>query len=336
MHKRSLAVDALGADAASGPVDDHRAAPLGPGRAVLAFDVGGTDIKAAVVDGDGVVGPVLRVPTPVKGERTADAVVDRVAELADAFRASRPEVRPVAAGLLVPGHVLDERGVGVHSENLGWRDYPFRDRAEAALGLPVAVGHDVRGAGEAEYRLGAAAGFADVVVMTIGTGIAGAIFLGGRMYTGGGLAGEMGHSKVADAPRCGCGATGCLEAIASAASIARRYSELTGQVVAGAKEVVDRAAGGDVQARAVWESALDALALDLSHTIALLAPEAIVLGGGLSQAGPALLRPLETRLDALLTFHRRPVLLTAGLGDDAGVIGAALRARDLADVVGVA
>ena len=86
---------------------------------------------------------------------------------------------------------------------------------------------------------------------------------------------------------------------------------------------------GDADAQLIWESALDALALDLSHTVALLAPEAIVIGGGLSQAGPALFEPLTARLDALLTFQRRPLLLPASIGEDAGVIGAALRARDL-------
>jgi glucokinase len=93
--------------------------------------------------------------------------------------------------------------------------------------------------------------------------------------------------------------------------------------------VLERAEAGDPVARAVWDSATDALALDLSHTVALLAPEAIVIGGGLAQAGPALFGPLEEKLDRILTFQRRPVLLPASVGENAGVIGAALRARDL-------
>jgi glucokinase len=304
---------------------------LGAGSAVLAFDVGGTDMKAALVDDVGRIRDVVRSPTPLERERTADAVITRVGELARGLLTKNPDVHPKAAGLLVPGHVDDEGGVGVLSENLGWTDYPFRDRARATLGVPVSFGHDVRGAGEAEYRLGAAAPFRDVVVMAIGTGIAGAIFIQGTLYTGHGMAGEMGHSKVADGPQCACGGRGCLEAVASAGAIARRYTQATGQVVLGAKDVLDRADHGDVPARAVWESALDALALDLSHTVALLAPEAIVIGGGLSQAGAALFEPLERRLDAILTFHRRPKLLRASIGENAGVIGAALLARDLVD-----
>lgn len=296
---------------------------------MLAFDVGGTDMKAALVDDLGGIRQIVRVPTPLDGQRTADAVVAQVGEFARRFRESHPDVRPEVAGLLVPGHVDEETGVGVCSENLGWRNYPFRDRAEAALGVPVSFGHDVRGAAEAERRLGAAAPFRDVVVMTIGTGIAGAIFVQGTLYTGGGMAGEMGHSKVADGPKCACGGRGCLEAVASAGAIARRYTQATGEVVSGAKDVLNRAALGDVYAREIWESALDALALDLSHTVALLAPEAIVIGGGLSQAGTALFQPLERRLDAILTSHRRPKLLCANIGENAGVIGAALCARDL-------
>lgn len=306
-----------------------RSAPLGAGRAVLAFDVGGTDMKAALIDDAGRIVALERLATPHDGDRTAEAVVAAVAELSARFRAEHQDVRPQALGLLVPGHVDDEAGVGVFSENLGWHDFPFRASVEEAVGLPVTFSHDVRGAGEAEHRIGAAAPFRDVVVMAIGTGIAGAIFVDGRLHTGGGMAGEMGHSRVADGPECACGSRGCLEAVASAAAIARRYTALSGVAVPGAKEVLELAAAGDAHAQAVWESALDALALDLSHTVALLAPEAIVIGGGLAQAGPALFEPLAARLDAILTFQRRPVLLPASIGENAGVIGAALRARDL-------
>ena len=311
------------------PTSSAGAVPLGAGPAVLAFDVGGTDMKAALVDDTGRIVALRRRPTPHDGDRTADAVVEAVGDVARGFRRDHPEVRPRAAGLLVPGHVNDAAGVGVFSENLGWRDFPFRSRAHEEIGIPVSFSHDVRGAGEAEHRLGAAAPFDDVVVMVIGTGIAGAVFVGGRLLTAGGMAGEMGHSRVADGPLCACGGMGCLEAIASAAAIARHYTARTGTPVAGAKDVLERAQAGDADAAAIWENALDALALDLSHTVALLAPQAIVIGGGLSQAGPALFEPLTRKLDAILTFHRRPLLLPASIGEDAGVIGAALRAREL-------
>ena len=302
---------------------------LGAGSAVLAFDVGGTDTKAALIDDAGRVRDLVRVTTPVRKQGTEDAVLEQITALAAGFRDRHPSVSPQAAGLLVPGYVDDASGIGIFSENLNWTNVPFRDRASALLGMPVAFSHDVRGAGGAEYRLGAAAPFRNVVVMAIGTGIAGAIFIEGKIYPGGGLAGEMGHSVVADGPECACGGRGCLEAVASAGAIARRYNALAGASVPGAKEVLELALSGDADAIGIWESALDALALDLSHTVALLAPEAIVLGGGLANAGERLFAPLRQRLDAILTFHRRPALLAASIGENAGVIGAALKARDL-------
>jgi glucokinase len=303
-------------------------ASLGAGAAVLAFDVGGTDMKAALLDDEGRLREILRVPTPLAGERTGERVVETVGRLSRELGSRHPDVHSAAAGLLVPGNVDDVRGIGVFAENLGWQDFPFRAAAEAELGMPVGFGHDVRGAGEAEHRLGAARGFDDVLVVTIGTGIAAAVFIGGRLYTGGGLAGEIGHDRVAEGPMCACGGRGCLEAVASAAAIARRYTARTGRSVAGAKEVLELGRRGDANASAVWDSAVDALALGFSHVVALLAPQAIVIGGGLSGAGEELLQPLRERLDGILTFHRRPQLITASIGADAGLYGAALTARD--------
>ncbi|WP_235565472.1 ROK family protein [Microbacterium sp. Root166] len=301
---------------------------LGAGEVVLAFDVGGTDTKSALVDADGVVRGLRRTPTPLDGPRSAESVVAHVAELGDALRSAHPGTTPVAAGLLVPGIVDAERGIGVYTSNLGWRDEPIRDLASAALDLPVAFHHDVTAASWAEHRLGAARAFDDVVVLIIGTGIAGSLILGGRPHLGGGYAGEIGHSPVAEEPPCVCGGRGCLEAIASTGAIARRYSERAGVTVSGAREVLERAAAGDAEADAVWNSALDALAFSLAQITATVAPGAIVIGGGLSRAGDALFVPLSERLDARLSFHRRPPLLPAQLGDDAGLLGAALIARE--------
>lgn len=301
---------------------------LGPGPAVVAVDVGGTDTKAALIDAAGTVRAVRRLATPRDGARTAGRVLDAVADQSAALAADHA-VDPQALGLIVPGIVDDATGTAIFSENLGWRDVPFRDLARERLGLPVFLGHDVAVAGEAELRLGAAAGYRDVLVVTVGTGVAAAVFVDGRPHRGGGLAGEIGHARVAESPPCVCGGRGCLEAVASAAAIARRYRERSGVAVDGSRDVLRRASDGDPVAAAVWDEALDALALGLSHATALLAPEAIVIGGGLSHAGDALLGPLADRLDGLLSYHRRPDLVRARLGGDAGVLGAALRARDL-------
>ncbi|MGE3193095.1 MAG: ROK family protein [Microbacteriaceae bacterium] len=306
-----------------------RALSLGPGPAVLAFDVGGTDIKSALVDSAGSFSQVRRTPT-TRGVDAARAITASLAELASPLVAAAAS--PVAAaGVSVPGLVDEAAGIGVLSANLGWRDAPIRDLATRALGLPVAFGHDVRAAGVAEQAFGAARDARSAVVVVIGTGIAGAIILDGRPYAGQGFAGEIGHSlAVPDGELCPCGARGCLETVASAHSIARRYTAETGEQVRGAREVLVAALGGDAAAARIWDSAVDALAQSLARLVALLAPEVIVIGGGLSGAGDALFRPLGTRLDELLSFHARPRLVRAELGDDAGLLGTAIAARRLA------
>ncbi|GAA1786318.1 ROK family protein [Agromyces lapidis] len=305
--------------------------PLGPGAAVLAFDVGGTDTKSAMVDAAGRVLGLRRTPTARDAGDAAGAVAASFAELARTLRNAHPGVDVVAAGVSVPGLVDEVRGLGLFASNLGWRDAPIRDLAERTLGLPVAFGHDVRAAGDAEHRLGAARGYDDAVVLAIGTGIASSMLIGGQPYSAGGYAGEFGHS-LADpqGERCPCGAIGCLETVASAGAIARRYRAASGREVSGARAVLDAAGAGDPVARDIWDSAIEALAEGIARLVATLAPEAVVIGGGLSQAGPALFDPLGERVDALLSFHRRPVLLRAELGDDAGLLGTALAARDLA------
>ncbi|MFC6356984.1 ROK family protein [Luethyella okanaganae] len=310
---------------------EHRqASPVGVGETVVAFDVGGTDMKSALFDTHGTLLGLRRTSTPLSGEHTAEAVLDRVAEITADYAREFPGVVPRAAGLLVPGLVDDDRGIGVLASNLGWRDVPFKRLAEERLGVPVAFSHDVRGAGEAEFRLGAARPFTDVAIMVIGTGIAGAIFVDGHPHLAGGFAGEIGHSIVIpDGPLCACGGRGHLEAIASAGAIARRYNERTGLAVDGSRDVLARAQAGDEIAGAVWREAIEALALSISQLVALLAPDAVVIGGGLAQAGPALFDPLIAELERLLTFHRRPRLVPAQIGENAGLIGAALRARDL-------
>lgn len=308
--------------------------PLGPGEPVLAFDIGGTDTKSAVIDQDGRVLGLRRTRTPGDLDHPAEAVVARIGRLAREQLGQFPDVRPVAAALSVPGLVDERAGVGVFASNLGWRDAPLRALAEGELGLPVALRHDVRAASEAEHRLGAAAAYDDVVVLVLGTGIASGLVLGGRPYTGGGFAGEIGHALCDPADeRCACGAVGCLETISSAGAITRRYRAASGLAVPGALEVLAAAAAGDVHAVRIWDDALRALAEQLARLVAVLAPQAVVIGGGLAQAGPALFAPLGERLEALLSFHPRPALLPARLGDDAGLLGTALAARDLADTL---
>ncbi|BDZ39834.1 ROK family protein [Microbacterium suwonense] len=306
-----------------------RADSIGHGVPVLAFDVGGTDIKSALFDGEGVARGLRRTPTPVADADPEGALIDRLAKLAAQLQDQHPDVAPEAVGLVVPGIVDSENGIGVFSSNLGWRNAPMRELMRQRFGLPVAFDHDVRAASWAERVLGGARDYADAVVLIIGTGIAGALLVGGQPYTAGGYAGEIGHSPIGEWP-CPCGARGCLEARASAGAISRRYVEATGTAVDGAREVIARAAGGDETAARIWDEALDALTMSIAQLTAVMAPQAVVIGGGLSRAGGALFDQLRARLADRLSFHRIPVLVPAELSGNAGILGSALRAREAA------
>lgn len=298
----------------------------------MAVDVGGTETKAALVTGtpEGVVAVKQQrrgTPREPDGTATAQAVADLVVRMVDELRESTEH--PVEGiGLVVPGVVDEAAGVGVFSANLGWRNFPFSAQISARTGLTVAFGHDVRAGGLAECRIGAARGLRNAVIIPIGTGIAGALVLDGRLYSGDGYAGEVGHVDVGHGEPCGCGQTGCVEARASSAAIARRYAQRTGQPVNGAAEVAELVRKGDQDALIVWHEAIDALARGILIVATVLAPQAVVLGGGLALAGDLLIDPLRNRLDGLTTFQRRPELRLAALGDEAGCLGAALLAID--------
>ena len=287
---------------------------------VIAVDVGGTGIKAALLD---AAGRVLRrgdEPTPVSDGPSAvvDAVRQAACELAG------PEV--VAAGVVVPGSVDVPSGTARYSANLGWRDVPLRDLLAVDLGVPVAIEHDVRAAGLAERTVGRARGVADCLIIVIGTGIACAVVSGGMAVRGAaGLAGEIGHMPVyANGDVCACGQRGCLETYASAAAIVRRY-RAAGGVLTGAREIA-AACESDPLARTAWREATDTLGIALASYTMLLDPELIVLGGGLAGAGEALLVPVQTALAARLAWRAVPPVELSPLGSRAGELGAAILA----------
>src|SRR5450631_2128916 len=290
---------------------------------VVALDVGGSSMKGAVLDGHGqVVGRLHRWPTPRSDG--PDAVIGAVLGAVDTLL--EHSEGPVAVGLVVPGLVDDRAGIALYSENIGWRDVPFRELVAENSGLPVGFGHDVRAGGLAERTLGAARGTDDVLFLPIGTGISGAMYVAGALVENK-YAGEIGHINVGSDEPCACGAHGCLEAVASGASIAKRYNRATGGSAAGAHEVVKLMAAGDHTAAMVWGEAIDALARALATYTSLLAPELIVIGGGLSGAGEVLLEPLRRRLGELLVWQRKPQIVAAVLGENAACLGAGLLAR---------
>lgn len=291
---------------------------------VLGVDVGGTSIKAGVVR-SGQLMTTLSVPSP----RGAEAVVAAVAGVArDLSTRVGDWNAPRAAGVVVPGIVDERTGCGVHSENLKWKNVPLRQMLQDALEIPVAFGHDVRAGALAEYYALEGPPVEVMTFMPIGTGIACATIVGGELLASGGFAGEVGHAPVGNSTACTCGGRGCLESVASARAVAARYSELSGMRVDSAAQVIDRL-GNDEHAQTVWEDALEALATALSWTASVLAPEVIVIGGGLAKAEAALLEPLGQKLQQRLHVPRIPELRPARLGDLSALYGASLMAEEL-------
>ncbi|MFL6001058.1 MAG: ROK family protein [Streptomyces sp.] len=304
-------------------------------RHVIALDVGGTGMKAALV---GAGGELLHQARRATGrERGPDAVVDGILDFAAELRAYGVEhlgAPALAAGVAVPGIVDDERGIAAYSANLGWRDLPLRGLLTDRLGgVPVALGHDVRTGGLAEGRIGAGKGADRFLFVPLGTGIAGAIGIAGRVESGAhGFAGEIGHIVVRPGGTpCPCGQRGCLERYASAAAVSEAWAAVTGNPEADAADCAKAVDGGDPKAREVWQNAVDALADGLVTALTLLDPRTLIIGGGLAEAGQTLFTPLREAVRSRVTFQKLPTIVPAALGDTAGCLGAGLLAWDLLD-----
>jgi glucokinase len=290
---------------------------------VAAVDVGGTSIKAALVSQDLEVVSTTSKSTPQSdlfGVETAKTIASIVTEFSKVHSVS-------AVGFAVPGALSESEGISRWTGNLGWKDLPIREIVAGEVQLPVAFGHDVRVGALAELRSGAAREFQQSIFIPIGTGIAAALVIDGEIRNSDGYAGEIGHLNVGHDLPCVCGLSGCLETISSASAISREYHRRTGYSVS-AKKILKRIRSDD-HAWQVWEQALAYLAIALEDLITILAPEAIIFGGGLSQAGAALIEPLKAIVFDRLTFQRRPEFLIAHYGANAGTIGSAIIALDL-------
>jgi glucokinase len=297
--------------------------------AVLGIDLGGTSIKGALVDGEYSVLASVLDATPQGAP--PGGLIDAVVEVAGALvaQASSRGIEVAALTVATAGVVDEQAGIVRWAGNLAWRDTPVAPLVEERTGIPATLLNDARAAARAEGLLGAARGAHDFIMVTLGTGIGGAVVVDGQPVRGAhGLAGEIGHLRVvADGCRCGCGGRGCLETIASARAVAERYNWLWGSSEeVGAETVVERALTGDARAAGVWREAVDALATALAAIVAVVDCELIVVGGGMALAGRALLDPLEAALGERITLARPPRLALAQLGDRAGALGAAVAA----------
>ncbi|KQX83603.1 ROK family transcriptional regulator [Streptomyces sp. Root1310] len=289
-------------------------------------------MKAALVGADGAL--LHRARRPTGRERGPEAVVAGILDFAADLRdhGARQFGEPAAAaGVAVPGIVDEANGVAAYAANLGWRDVPLRALLAERLGAPVALGHDVRTGGLAEGRIGAGRDADRFLFVALGTGIAGAIGVDGRVEAGAhGFAGEIGHIVVRPGGTpCPCGQHGCLERFASAAAVSEAWAAACGDPEADAADCAKAVTSGDPNAVRVWQAAVDALADGLVTALTLLDPRTLVIGGGLAEAGETLFTPLRDAVRRRVTFQKLPEIVPAALGDTAGCLGAGLLAWDL-------
>ncbi|WP_189822125.1 ROK family protein [Streptomyces finlayi] len=300
---------------------------------VIALDVGGTGMKAALVAPNGTLLHEARRPTG--RDRGPDAVVESILAFAEDLRAhgvTHFGESASAAGVIVPGIVDAENGIALYAANLGWSDVPMRTLLSERLGgIPIALGHDVRTGGLAEGRIGAGQGADRFLFVPLGTGIAGAIGINGTIEPGAhASAGEIGHIVVRPGGvDCGCGQRGCLERYASASAVSLAWAAATGDPDADAADCAKAVEAKDPKALAVWQDAVDALADGLVTALTLLDPRTIIVGGGLAEAGETLFGPLREAVEKRVTFQKLPTIVPAALGDTAGCLGAGLLAWDL-------
>ena len=292
---------------------------------VLAVDVGGTNIKCALFDRNLEILESRTLETPTR-DSTGKAVVSAITALADELRKLH-EIQSI--GLAVPGTLDEPAGITRWAGNLGWKNVPVVSMLRESVGIPIAFKHDVRTGALAELRKGAMQGYTNGIFLPIGTGIACAIVLDGEIRSSDGFAGEVGHVDVNSDRVCVCGKSGCLEATSSTLAISKAYEALSGKKKS-TLEIVNEI-DTDSIARKIYDEAISGLVRAVEILATIIAPEIIVLGGGLSMAGPRLLSDLREKLDKELTFQRKPELVTSKYGIESGMYGCGIMAWELID-----
>jgi glucokinase len=301
---------------------------------VVAVDLGGTITKFAAAHADGSLSQVERRSTYL--DRGGAGLLTWLADQIVEFTGHRSEQPCLGYGVVVPGIIDVTEGRVKAAPNVDWYDVSLREHLTQRTGLSGVVGHDVRSGGLAEWRLGSGVGTSNLLFLPLGTGIAGAMVVDGRLLDADGYAGEIGHIRVAAAGDtvCACGQVGCLETVASAAGVVRSYRRLAGsqatadQGAPTAEAVAASARAGDRAALDAFTLATEALTEALTLYVTLLAPEKIVVGGGLAGSADLFLPQLTTAIHRRLKFQRTPALVAAALGADAGLMGAGLAGWD--------
>ena len=310
----------------------------------IGVDIGGTKIAAGVVDDAGrIVARTRRSSSALDVPALDAAVVDACRELAEEYEIS-------AIGLAAPGFIGADQATVLLTPNLPWRDHPLRDRVIEGLGtkVPVVVENDANAAGWAEFRFGVGRDVEDMVLLTIGTGLGGAVIAGGRLVLGAwGVAAEVGHMRVVPGgEQCGCGLRGCWEQYASGSALVRqaqsaavveapragRLLELAGGSVAGITGplVTQAALEGDPLAGELLAEVGRWIGEGSASVAAVLDPALVVVGGGVAAAGELLLRPARQAFGTHLSargYRPEARIELAAMGNDAGIVGAADLAR---------
>lgn len=308
----------------------------------IGVDVGGTKVLAGVVDPEGKVLAETRRQTP------ADDVSGTLATIIEVIRELTHGREIEAVGIGAAGWIDEGRSTVLFAPNLAWKEEPLRDKVAAEVGLPVVVENDANVAGWAEFRFGAAEGADSSVLLTVGTGIGGAIVLGGMLIRGAhGIAAEFGHTlAVPDGHLCGCGRRGCLEQYASGRALVREAKRIVVAEPGRAGELLARAGGdperidgptvtsaaqaGDPAAQDAFKEVGRWLGIGMADLVQVLDPEMIVVGGGVIEAGELLLAPARVACAEALAQRSRlrfAEIRAAEMGAHAGVVGAGDLAR---------
>ena len=307
----------------------------------IGIDIGGTKIAGVLLDSADQVLATEKVPTPAADPQ---ALLESVIEMVKKLAAGQ-DIE--AVGVAAAGFIDAGQAEVIYAPNLSWRNEPLKAKLEASLNYPVVIENDANAAGWAEYRFGAGRGTKNMVMLTLGTGVGGAIITDGKLYRGGfGIGAEFGHMRfIPNGLLCGCGQRGCLEQYASGTSLLTKARELAAsdqskgaylRSLAGSpdeltgQEVYQAIQAADLGALDLVEELANNLGIALASIVALLDPELVVIGGGLSVLGETLLAPIHrSYLENLPASGFRPELriASAELVNDAGSVGAADLAR---------
>jgi glucokinase len=292
----------------------------------LGLDIGGTKIAGARVDeGGAVVGHTSRPTTPENPEGILDALAEIYDELGG--QETLPRV-----GVAVAAFLNAQRDRLYFSPNISWRDFPLASAVSDRLGVAAVVENDANAAGWGEFRFGAGRDVSSMLMLTIGTGVGGALVDDGRLVVGGfGMAAELGHIIIEPGGLlCGCGNRGCLEQYASGTALMREARELLGDDSLTQASLTELLKDGNAVALGALDSVARALGRGITSLVAVTDPQRIVIGGGVASAGELLLAPIRASFEETYgAGDKRPVadIAVATMGNTAGVVGAADLAR---------